>query len=66
MNREVTAIPCWCGGTAYVTAGDPRSHCSAACRDAEAAHWRRRDKELQRAIELERFEAMRRGERRYE
>ena len=44
---EVTVIPCWCGNSVYVTAADPhRSHCSAACRDAEAAAGRRRDKEL--------------------
>lgn len=56
--EEVTVIPCWCGDSVFVTPLDPhRRHCSAACRDAEAAAERRRDKELQRKIELERYEA---------
>ena len=62
-TAEVTVIPCWCGNAVYITADDPaRRHCSAACRDAEAAAARRRDKELRRQIELEQYEAaMRRG-----
>ena len=54
---EVTVIPCWCGNSVYVAPGDPRRHCSAACRDAEVAAERRRDRELRRRIELERYEA---------